>query len=94
VAKVFRHECGGIRVEPAIANVRQAVTARVHVAVGQQVRTAAVLLGEVRTEGNQQGHSWAEWSAITEVEDAEGQSEERNSELREAEVEALSRVDV
>jgi hypothetical protein len=61
VAKVYRHECGGIRVEPAIAGVRQAVTTRVHVGVGQQVRAAEVLLlGEVRKEGNQQGRSWAE----------------------------------
>jgi hypothetical protein len=52
VAKVFRHECGGIRVEPAIASVRQAVTTRVHVGVGQQVRAAPVLLGQVKTEGN------------------------------------------
>jgi hypothetical protein len=52
VAKVHRHECGGIRVEPALAAVRQAVTTRVHVGVGQRVRGAAVVvLGEIRTEG-------------------------------------------
>ena len=52
VANVYRHECGGIRVEPAIAAVHQAVTTRVHVGVGQEVRAAEVVLGEVRTEGD------------------------------------------
>jgi hypothetical protein len=53
VAKVHRHECGGVRVEPAIAAVRQAVTTRVHVGVGQRVRAAAVELGEVKADGDQ-----------------------------------------